>query len=86
MCDFGQKVRNGFDEVADMLYQLDWHELPLEMQKNMPMVLAVAQKNIYIGRFGSNITYSRPVFKKVTTDVFIMFNYFFFNDNENAQI
>lgn len=64
-CHFGSQVTHRFEDVADAIYQLEWYRLPLDSQKHLPMMLAMAQKKIYLRAFGRNIHCSRGVFAKV---------------------
>lgn len=64
ICDFGEKVSNRFDDIADVLCQLQWYELPNEVQRVLPIIMMSAQQPVIIGGFG-NILLRREVFKKV---------------------
>lgn len=69
LCHFGGNVTNRFEKVGDDVYQLEWYNLPIEMQKQLPIIMASAQKPIYIRGYGdTRSTYF--VFKKVFRIVF----------------
>lgn len=63
-CYFGDLVTQRFDDVGEGVYQLPWYLLPLELQKHLPMVIAVAQKRVV---FRS----TREVFRKVSIHKFL---------------
>lgn len=52
-CDFGNRVTQGFEEVEIELNQLPWYLFPLDVQKNVPMMIALSQKSMLIKGFGS---------------------------------
>lgn len=63
-CHFGGKITEQFEEIGNAAYQLEWYRLPLDMQKHLQIVIALAQKPIYIRGFGDTRT-THSVFKKV---------------------
>lgn len=68
-CHFGGNLTYQFENVGDNLYQLEWYEYPMEVQKRLPIIIASTQKSIYMRGYGdTRSTYS--VFKKV---IFIKF-------------
>ena len=63
-CHFGGNITQQFEDVGEAVYQLEWYRLPLDMQKDIRIVIAAAQKPIYMRGYGdTRSTYS--VFKKV---------------------
>lgn len=64
-CHFGGKVTQQFEDIGDAVYQLEWYRLPLNMQKNFQVVIALAQKRIYMRGYGDTRT-THSVFKKVS--------------------
>lgn len=64
ICYFGSEVASHFQSIAVTIYQCDWYLFPLNMQKWLPMTLALAQKPIYICQFGQ-IHCTREIFKRV---------------------
>lgn len=47
-CDIGDNVMQRYENVRYSVYQLNWYMLPFEMQKKLPTILAMAEKNIYL--------------------------------------
>ena len=64
-CELCEQISNGFEEVSDTIYQLDWYTYPMEIQRMLPIILNHAQQPVEIVSFG-NIVCSRDTFKKVT--------------------
>lgn len=58
-CHFGGNITQQFEEIGDAAYQLEWYRLPLDMQKDIRIVIAAAQKSIYMRGYGdTRSTYS----------------------------
>lgn len=53
-----------FESFGNSMYQLDWYMLPLDIQKDLPAVIAMAQKNVFIRGFAGTHC-SREIFKEV---------------------
>lgn len=68
-CYLGEQVTQRFKNVAAAIYQLDWHLLPTDVRKYMPIILAASQKEIYIRGFGS-FHCRLWVFKKVVMNYY----------------
>lgn len=63
-CHIGNTVTQRFEDVGNTVYKLSWHLLPPQVQRDLPMVIAIAQKDVFIRGF-ANIHCTREVFKKV---------------------
>lgn len=63
-CHFGNEATESYKNVGIFINQLDWYEYPLKMQKDLQLMIAVSQNNIYIQGFG-NTRCTREMFKKV---------------------
>lgn len=64
LCYVGQNVTNGFEDVGEMVYQLNWYHFPMHIQKDMPTILAVSHKKVRVEVFGS-VRCNFPTFKAV---------------------
>lgn len=64
ICYFGDEVTTHFDAVNESINQCAWYSFPLKIQKNMPMMIRLAQKPVYIGTF-AEIHCTRETFKTV---------------------
>lgn len=64
-CEFGERVRNEFEGLNDMIDELDWYLFPMEIQRMLPIIMIAAQKPVVIRGFG-NIACVREVFRKVS--------------------
>lgn len=63
-CHFGNKATESFLNLSIFIYRLDWYEFPPKMQKDLQLMIAISQENIYIQGFG-NTRCTREMFKKV---------------------
>lgn len=64
-CIFGDNITHRFLDVSDDMYGIAWHLLPLKMRKQLPMMIALSQKEIYVRGFGrANCT--RELFMQVS--------------------
>lgn len=58
-CHFGGEITEQFEGIGNEVYQLDWYRLPLDMQKDLGIIIALAQKRIYMRGYGdTRTTYS----------------------------
>ena len=64
-CHFGGNITQQFEDIGDAVYQLEWYRLPLDMQKDIRMMIALAQKRIYMRGYSDTRT-THSVFKKVS--------------------
>lgn len=64
-CDFGERVSNRFDVIDDVLCQFEWYDLPLEVQKMLPIIMMSTQQTVVFKGFG-NILLLREVFRQVS--------------------
>lgn len=64
-CRFGSNVTFAFKMVSADIYQLDWHEYPMEVRKLMPIIIALTQKRIFMHGY-DDTQKTHSVFKKVT--------------------
>lgn len=51
-CYFGKLATDSYKEMADSLYEVNWHELPIELQKYFVLMIANTQKPLYYHGFG----------------------------------
>ena len=63
-CEFGHQVTQRFDDLHDTVFGMAWYLLPLEMQKTIPMIISMAQKEVHLEAFGG-VHCTREVFMKV---------------------
>lgn len=64
-CYIGDRVTQRFENIGDAVYQLEWYTLPLDMQRSLAIVIALAQRRIYVRGF-ANVRSTREMFKKVS--------------------
>lgn len=62
ICECGEKVCNAFNEINKEIDKLDWYLFPIEIQRNLPMLIIISQKPVIIQGYG-NIWYNREAFK-----------------------
>lgn len=65
LCEFGQKLKNEFDELNNTVYNFDWYSFPIEMQRILPIFLNISQDSVALRGFG-NVEYERLAFKSVS--------------------
>lgn len=63
-CYFGGNVTKQFEDIGDAVYKLEWYRLPLDMQKELQTVIALAHKRIYMRGYGDMQT-TQSVFLEV---------------------
>lgn len=63
-CYFGDGVTTRFHDVNDLMYECSWRLLPVNLRKELPMILAAAQNPAHLRGF-ANLNCSCEVFKKV---------------------
>lgn len=63
-CELGERVNGGFNQINEVFNQFDWHLLPIEVRKNVHVIMAGTQISVTFNTLGS-ITCVREVFKKV---------------------
>lgn len=64
----GDDVTISFRTVHDSLWECTWYEMPLSSQKIFPMILAAAQKPVYIEGY-LNTQCTRESVKKVQNSI-----------------
>lgn len=64
ICNFGQFLTQRFRNVEEEFYAMKWYALPVKMQKNWPVMAAVAQIEIGLQVFGSRY-FNRLLFMQV---------------------
>lgn len=65
ICFCGDHLASRFDEVHGAIFAMAWNELPLDVQKLLPLMLNGTQTSNYIHGF-MNVQCSREAFKKVS--------------------
>lgn len=65
VCELCQRLTDGFNGVSKMFHAIDWLSFPMEIQRLLPIFIAISQQPIEIKVFGS-ITNSRETFKRVS--------------------
>lgn len=51
-CFFGKLATESFAKMSDCVYNMDWHELPIGLQKYLILMIANMQKPLYFHGFG----------------------------------
>lgn len=64
VCETGDRNTNAFEPIQGVLEEFDWLSFPLELQRKLPMIWAMAQKPVTLKCFG-RISCNRESFKKV---------------------
>lgn len=50
-CYFGQLAAESFRKMSDCVFELKWHEFPIDLQKYIVLMIANMQKPIYYHGF-----------------------------------
>lgn len=64
LCFFGDEVNTQYENIQNEIYDCDWLEYPLKVQKLIPTILIVAEKPVYIQGF-MNVRCTRESIRKV---------------------
>lgn len=72
ICEMGQRLSNAFDEIGELMWQLEWYLYSNEIQKMLPTILVAVRKPIAIEFFGS-LSCSREFMKKVISFIQIQY-------------
>lgn len=51
-CYFGQIATESFEKMSNCLYDINWYDLPLDLQKYFIIMIANTQKPVYYHGFG----------------------------------
>lgn len=73
-CEMGQRQNIAYDECNEIFNQFKWYLFPVEIRRNLPIILNYTQQSVDIKCFGSAAC-DRETFKYVSVDlVFSMIN------------
>lgn len=64
LCLFGDDMTYAFDEIYHEIDATSYYELPVEMQKYIPMMMAIGQKSMHM-KGHMNLKCNRPFLKQV---------------------
>lgn len=71
ICKFGDDVTHRFQDIFNSIYECPWYEMPINIKKHFPMMMAFSQKPIHI--YGClNIRCTRVTFRKVSNTKIII--------------
>lgn len=63
-CHIGDILTQRYEDVGTITYNLDWYLYPLDAQKNMLLMMKLANRKVYLKGFGE-IGCDRENFKQV---------------------
>ena len=63
-CELCQRATDTLNEIVDVIGQFDWYSFPYEIQRILPTMLIVAQKQTVMECFGS-VSCCRESYQKV---------------------
>lgn len=63
-CELGQRFNDAFDRIGTVFAEIDWYLLPIEIQRQLPIIEIYLQISNDFRFFGSS-SCSRKQFKKV---------------------
>lgn len=66
---YGESVTSRFDALGDKMYQLNWYTLPLDMQKDLGVVIAISRRRVFVRGY-ADIRSTRESFRKVISENF----------------
>lgn len=52
VCHFSGLLTLQLSRFGDVVYQLNWYLLPLKLQIDLPIMLALAQKKVFLQAYG----------------------------------
>lgn len=70
-CNIGDEVTRTFLNINEVIYDCDWHNIPLRYKKYLPSILLIAQKPVYIEGMGS-VRATRETFKTVIPSFYLI--------------
>lgn len=70
VCEMGERVCDMFSAIDETMDEIDWYLYPIDVQRMLPAIMIVAQKQIYVEFFGS-ITASRETFRQVSVSDYL---------------
>lgn len=71
-CYYGDEVTGKFKGLSVSMYKLNWHLYPIEIRRNMPLIMSIAQKPIYLRGFGRTEC-TREVFNRLINASYTFF-------------
>lgn len=66
ICELGERVTNEFDDVDNVVCELNWYLFPLNIQKMLPIAMIGTVKPVIIRGYG-NCMSTREAFKNVSS-------------------
>lgn len=63
VCDCGERVINGFNELYDRICQFNWNSYPIRIQRMLPTIMNFGQQPVVLQGF--SFSCRREVFQKV---------------------
>lgn len=76
-CFFGKVATESFATMADSLYEANWQNLPIELQKYFILMIANANRPLYYHGFNIAIL-NLETFSKVFILFFLTYSFFLF--------
>lgn len=67
VCELGQRMSNGFDQIDDEIEKFDWYLFSHQMQRMLLIILMEVQQSVEFNYFGS-ISATRENSKKASFD------------------
>lgn len=64
VCELSERMSTAFDDISDLVQQLDWYLFTIQLKLVLPTVIAFAQQSVDFPSFGS-FSSNRDTFKKV---------------------
>lgn len=64
-CELCDRFSNSYNEIANAIDQLNWYSFPGEVQRMLPLVIAIARKPVALEVFGS-VLCQRDIFAEVS--------------------
>lgn len=61
---FADYITSRFQSLGDIIYQINWYVLPVDMQKNLQSVIAMSQKRVFVRGY-ADVRSTREAFRKV---------------------
>lgn len=70
-CELGERFSNEFDGINNVVDRLNWHEFPIEVQRMLPFIIAIAQRPVALVVFGTALC-QRDTFGSVSQNKSIL--------------
>lgn len=74
LCSVGENLATSFERLNQHIYNITWHQCPVEIQKCISLMLMTSQRPVYFQGYFS-LNYSHETFQRVSFNLFGIFSF-----------